>query len=146
MENVNNNSTQAPRAPAQVKANFGLLKFIILSLLTFGIYGIYSFAKVGDILNSVAGRYDGKKTMSYWLLALIVSPLTLGIGGIIWFHKMSERVGGELARRNIDYSFGAGTFWLWDVLGIVILIGPLVYCHKLFTSMNLLISDYNEHG
>lgn len=146
MENVNNTDVQAPKTPAQLKANFGLLKFILLSAVTFGIYGIYSYAKVGDTLNIIAGRHDGKKTMSYWLLALIVSPLTLGIGGIVWFHKMSERAGNELTRRNIGYSFGAGTFWLWNVLGIVIFVGPLVYCYKLFKAMNLLIKDYNERG
>lgn len=146
METSNVKESQSNPSPAPLKANFGLVKFLILSLLTFGLYALYTYARVGETLNTVAGRYDGKKTMSYWLMALIVSPLTLGIGGIVWFHNMSGRVGQELTRRKIAFSFGAGTFWLWDILGIVIVIGPFVYCWKLFKAMNLLIDDYNERG
>ncbi len=65
MDNVNGADVQAPKNPTQLKANFGLLKFILLSALTFGIYSIYSYSKVGDTLNIVVGRYDGKKTMSF---------------------------------------------------------------------------------
>lgn len=135
----------APK-PTPLKANFGLLKLILLTPITFGIYAIVVYARVGNRLNTIAGRYDNRTTMSYWLLVLIVSPLTLGIGSIVWFHRMSGRVGAELSRRRIAYSFGAGSYWLWNVLGILIVIGPFVYCYKLFHAMNLLIENYNENG
>ena len=130
----------------QLKTNRGLLKFILLSLITFGIYGLVFYSKVSTDINQIASRYDGKKTMHFCLLAFIITPITLGIGAIVWGHKISARIGKELARRGIGYEFGAETFWLWEVLGSLIYIGPFVYLHKLCKAMNLLCEDYNVKG
>lgn len=130
----------------QLKTNRGLLKFILLSLITFGIYGIVVMSAVSTDINAIAGRYDGKKTMHYCLVAFLFSWLTLGIVPIVWFHKLSSRIGGELYRRGINYSFGASTFWLWDILGSLIIIGHFVYIHKLLKAMNLLAENYNIYG
>ena len=134
-------------APAiQLKTNKGLLKTILLSLITFGIYPLVVMSAVSNEINIVASRYDGKKSMHFCLLLFIVDPLTLGIGGIVWYHNISARIGAELQRRGINYSFGAGTFWGWNVLGSLIGIGPLVYMHKLFKAVNLMNAHYNING
>lgn len=99
--------------------------------------------KMGEELNITASKYDGKRTMNYCLLSFIVAPLTLGLGWVVWSHKFSARIGNELERRNINYSFGAGSYWLWNVLGILILVGPFVYLHKLVKAVNLINEDYN---
>ena len=146
-----NNGTGAATAAAarpvgQLSTSRGLLKFILLTLITFGIYPIVFYSCISSDINVIASRYDGKKTMHFCLLLFIVSPITLGIGAIVWNHKLSERIGGELMRRSIGYSFGAGSFWGWNVLGSLIIVGPLVYLHKLCKSMNLLAENYNVNG
>ncbi len=130
----------------QLKTKRGLLKFILLSIITFGIYALVFYSKISTDINVIASRYDGKKTMHYCLLIFIVAPITLGIGSIVWIHRISNRIGNELSRRGVGYSFGASTFWLWGVLGSFIAIGPLVYMHKLCKAMNLLCADYNVNG
>lgn len=130
----------------QLKTNRGLLKFILLSIITFGIYGIVVMSQIGEDINTIAGKYDGKKTMHYCLVFFLFSWLTLGIVPLVWIHKLSARIGNELNRRGIGNSFGAGTFWGWCILGSLIVIGPFVYYHKLFKSMNLLSADYNVRG
>lgn len=130
----------------QLKTNRGLFKFIFLSIITFGIYGLVVMSAVSTDINVIAGRYDGKKTMHYCLLAFVFSWLTLGIAPIVWSHKISNRIGNELARRGINYTFNAGTFWLWNVLGSLILVGPFIYIHKMLKSMNLLAENYNVNG
>lgn len=130
----------------QLKTNRGLLKFILLSLITFGIYGLVVLSNISSDINTIASRYDGKKTMHYCLVLFIFSWLTLGIVPIVWYHKLSKRIGGELRRRGINYSFGAGTYWGWDFFGVLILVGPFVYYHKLMKAMNLLATDYNRRG
>ena len=140
MENVVN-------APVgQLKTNKGLLKTILLSLITFGIYPLVVMSAVSNEINIVASRYDGKKTMHYCLLFFIVAPITFGIGGIVWSHRISNRIGNELKRRGVDYSFSAADFWLWNVLGSLIGIGPLVYLHKLFKAVNKMNAHYNVNG
>lgn len=141
------NVYQQPMQPvAQLKANKALWKFILFNLLTFGIYSLVVMSSVSDDINIIASRYDGKRTMHYCLLFFIVAPLTLGIGSIVWYHRISSRIGNELRRRGIPYSFSAGSYWLWCVLGSLILVGPFVYTHKLFKSTNLLCQSFNLNG
>lgn len=130
----------------QLKTNKGLLKTILLSMITFGIYGLVVMSAVSNDINIVASRYDGKKTMHYCLLTFIIAPITLGIGGIVWSHKISNRIGAELKRRNIAYNFSASDYWLWNVLGSLIVVGPFVYLHKMFKAVNQMNAHYNVNG
>ena len=144
---MQNYAYNAPVGPVcQLKTNKGLLKTILLSLITFGIYPLVVMSAVSTDINIVASRYDGRKTMHYCLMFFLVAPLTFGIGGLVWSHNISDRIGNELKRRGIAYSFGAGSFWGWCVLGSLIGIGPLVYMHKLFKATNLLNGHYNMYG
>lgn len=131
---------------AQIHTKRGLLKFILLNIVTLGIYSIVFYSGISSDINIIASRYDGKKTMHFCLLLFLVAPITCGIAAIVWYHKLSARIGSELARRGIDYSFGAGSFWGWNVLGSFIAVGPFVYLHKLSAAMNLLCADYNQKG
>ena len=130
----------------QLATNRSLLKFVLLSVITLGIYGIVVMSKISTDINLIASKHDGKKTMHYCLVLFVFSWLTLGIVPLVWSHRISARIGQELTRRGIDYDFGASTFWLWNVLGSLIVVGPFVYAHKLLKSMNLLCEDYNKKG
>lgn len=138
----------APVAPAlQLKTNRGWFKTLLLSLITFGIYPLVLFSAMSTDINTIASRYDGKKTMHFCLLFFVIAPITFGIGAIVWYHRISRRIGNELLRRGIPYSFGAGSFWGWNVLGVFLFgIGPIVYLHKLCKSMNLLCANFNING
>ena len=128
------------------KTNKRLLKYILLSIITFGIYAVVVMTSVGNDINIVASRHDGKRTMHYCLLCFLISPITLGIASIVWFHKISNRIGNELRRRNISYSFSCSDFWLWNVLGSLIIVGPFIYCYKLFKAANIMCTHYNAKG
>lgn len=138
---------QASAAPvSQRKTNKNLAKFILLTIITGGIYGIVVMTSVSNDINIIASRYDGKKTMHFCLLLFLVGPITAGIGFFVWFHRISARIGVELARRNIPYRFSSSDYWLWGVLGSAIAVGPFIYCHKLFTATNKLCEHYNVNG
>lgn len=130
----------------QLKTNRGLLKYILLSIVTLGIYPLVIMSSVSTDINIIATRYDGKKTMHFCLLFFIFTGLTFGIAPIVWHHRISARIGNELTRRGISYSFGAGSYWGWSVLGSLIVVGPFIYLHKMFHAMNLLAADYNTKG
>ncbi len=133
------------RPMIQLPTNRGLAKMFFLPMLTFGIYGMVIWSRIVSELNIVASRYDGKRTMPYFGMNMLAG-LTLGIYPLVWIHGFCNRIGDELRRRNIPYSFDASTFWLWNVLGSLIVVGPFIYLHKLMKSMNLLNADFNEHG
>ncbi|MBE6597881.1 MAG: DUF4234 domain-containing protein [Ruminococcaceae bacterium] len=130
----------------KLSTNRGLAKYIFLSLITFGIYGLVVMSAVSTDINVIAGRYDGKKTMHFCLVFFIFAGLTLGIVPLVWYHRLSNRIGDELNRRGIAYPFSAGTYWGWSILGSLIVVGPFVYIHKLLKAMNLLAADYNVKG
>ena len=135
------------QAPAlKLKTNKGLLKTILLSLITLGIYELVVMSAISNEINIVASKYDGKKTMHFCLLFFLVAPITLGIGAIVWIHRISNRIGNEIKRRGISYNFSSADFWLWGVLGSFIIVGPFVYMHKLFKAVNLMNADYNVNG
>ena len=130
----------------QIKTNRSLGMFILLTLVTFGIYSIYFYSKVGTDLNKIASRYDGKKTMHFCLIFFLLTPITFGIAALVWSHKMSDRVGSELRRRGFEKTIGSDTFWLWSFLGALIIVGPFIYVYKLCGAMNTLAEDYNARG
>ena len=140
------NVNQVSRPVAQLKTNRGLLKLILLSIITFGIYPIVYYSSISSDVNIICSRYDGKKTMHYCLLVFIFSWLTFGIAPIVWMHRICNRIGNEAKRRGIDYSFSAADYWLWGVIGSIIVVGPFIFLHKFFKASNLIAADYNEKG
>jgi len=134
-------------APAQkIKENRGVGKFIFLSIITAGIYGLVCMCNVSTDINTIASRYDGKKTPNFILMVLIFLPITLGIAEFTWHHRFCNRIGDELRRRGLDYSFSARDFWLWYVLGSLIVVGPIIFGARMFKAMNALAADYNKVG
>lgn len=161
----------------QLPTKRGLGKMILFSILTLGIYPMVIWSRLVGEVNMVASRYDGERSMSFFGM-LMLSPITLGIHSLVWMHKLCRRIGTELQRRNVNSTFGARDFWLWNVLmgflasvltgvgaglaatgfnvqivlwilicvGILALIGPFVFLHKLMKAMNQLNGNYNVNG
>ncbi len=131
---------------ARLSTDRSLLKFVLLNIITLGIYGIVILSNISNDINTIAQRYDNKHTMHYCLIAFIFSWLTLGIASLVWYHRISERIGNEQIRRGIPRKISAETFWIWSVLGSLIIVGPFIYMHKFLHSMNDLCEDYNMRG
>ena len=130
----------------ELSTDRGMVTFILLSIITCGIYPLVVMSRISEEINLLASPYDGRRTMHYCLLTFVVAPITLGIAGFVWYHNISERIGNELKRRGIDYNFGASDYWLWNILGSWIVVGPFVYLHKMLTAMNLLNAHYTAYG
>lgn len=138
-------TTNATTPVIQFAASRKLWKMILYGILTLGIYNLVILSKLVTELNVVACRYDGKRTMPFVCMSIVAS-ITFGIYGLVWNHKFSARICDELHRRGYEYKFGSSSFWIWGVLGALILVGPLVYMHKLLTAMNMINQDFNVNG
>lgn len=130
----------------QFRTNRKMWKFFLFSLLTLGIYGIVVMSHISTEINHIATKYDHRHTIHFCLSHFLFSWLTLFIYPLIWYSNLCSRIGDELFRRNINYSFGPGYYWGWAVFGFFILVGPFIFGHKLFKAMNLLCMDYNTKG
>ena len=129
----------------QLPAQRGLGKMFFLGILTFGIYPIVIWSRIVAELNIVASRYDGKRTMSYFGMVML-SPITLGIYPLVWMHNFCHRIRDESVRRNTGADFGPSDFWLWGMLGSLIIVGPFIFIHKLMKAMNMMNTNYNVYG
>lgn len=130
----------------KLKTNRSMILFYLFSILTLGIYGIYFFTKIGLDLNRVATPRDGRKTMHFCLVVFLFSWLTFGIVPLVWFTRMSGRAGNEARARGVNTSFGGASFWLWQILGSLIIVGPFVFIYKLSKTMNQIGENYNAQG
>ena len=129
-----------------LQTNRSLTKYILLGLITLGIYDIVVITKISNDINTIASKYDGRHTMNFCLVFFLFSWLTFGIVPLVWYHRLSSRIGKEQTRRNLPVTMTAGTFWGWYFLGSLIIVGPFVYAYKLLHSMNALSEDYNKVG
>lgn len=125
--------------------NRGLGKMILWGILTIGAYPMYIYTVISQEINRI-GREDGKKTMNYLWVAWLLTWVTCLIYSFVWTHGYCNRVRDALAARGIDYRFSARDFWLWSVLGILIIVGPLVFVYKLMKASNLLATSYNSQA
>jgi len=139
------NHPNASTPAGQLKTNRGLGKVIGLSIITFGIYALIFYNSLSNDINTIASRYDNKRTMN-GILMLFLSPFTLGILALVWNHKLCERIGNELGRRGINLDISTKTFWLWGFVGTMFIVGPFIYLHKLCDAMNKLSEHYNTNG
>ena len=127
----------------ELPTNRGFVKWLLLSIVTLGIYDLILMYHISEEINLVAAK-DGKKTMNYLLLFFLIGPITFGIGALVWEHRLCARIGDALSRAKLNYKFGAGTFWGWGVFGSLIIVGPFIFTHKLLISMNKLNAAYNK--
>lgn len=90
---------------------------IVLSIITFGIYGIYYIYKTHDEMQRHSGQGMGG------VVALLLSVFGLGI---VLDFTMPDEIGKMYERRGMTAPVNALT-GLWAALGWIILVGPLIW-------------------
>lgn len=116
----------APAAPAyKLPVSRSLAKMFFLGIITCMLYPLVIMSRLSMEINMVASRHDGKRTM-HFLWMPVIGVLTLGVYFFVWIHQLCGRIGNELHRRQISYKFGAGSFWLWNLLWGIL--GAIVTC------------------
>ena len=126
----------------KVNQNRSLLAYILLTIVTCGIYQLYfihSFAK--DVNIMCAG--DGKKTtglLGFFLLSLV----TCGIYSLVWWYLVSERIGDAQARIGQPKDIDGTKFLLFGIVGSFVcgLLSLYAY-YLLFKGSNAVAKAHN---
>lgn len=114
--------------------------YIVLSVLTLGIYHIVFWTKISKDVNALC-EGDGSKTMKYiycWLLNLV----TFGISGFVWKYKLAKRLQNNAARYDLKFSESGA---LVVVLAIVFALFPVAQA-VLVKNFNAMAVAYNEYN
>lgn len=119
-----------------------LIKYILLSIITFGFYGIYFLHAYARDMNIVCSG-DGRRTAGA-LKVILLTAVTCGIYAFIWYYKVGERINENCVRRGISSPCTGGSLLCWFIFGSLIYIGPFVMMHKMIKGLNLLCAAYNR--
>lgn len=136
--------SQSPQVPRErLNANFGLLKWIIFSAFTFGIYSMYTTYRIAHDVN-IACEKDGKHTAGL-LMYILLTFVTFGIYSFVWRFKVCNRIEKKLERCGLaSPTSGIGDF-LWNTFGLMLFgLGALIAQYKLFKGINMVDDAYNS--
>lgn len=116
-----------------------IVGFILLSIITFGIYPLVSMSIMTGEINSVC-EGDGKEQMPY-ILASLLGLVTLGIYPLYWMYTVISRLSDNEYRYKgcVKISHSATSFLIWYLLGAFIVVGPLV-------ALCLFLDDVNQYS
>lgn len=107
-----------------------IAKAIILSIVTFGIYGIYWFIKMTNEVADITGDHNNASGG----MALFLTIITCGIYEIFWAYKMGEKLDRH---EGVDSSRAI----LYLIL-VVIGLGIVTYC-LIQDSINRIVGKEN---
>ena len=120
----------------------GLVGLILLSAITFGIYGLYWIHKLAKDVNLLCAG-DGKKTGGL-LKLFFLSLITFGIYGMVWYYMLGDRLQENAPKYNLSFNESGGTLLLWIILGSFIIVGPFIAYHIIIKNVNALADEYNK--
>lgn len=126
-----------------ITTNRGLVKYILLSLLTFGIYGLWFVHGVAKDANIICYG-DGKKTAGL-IKVILLSIITCGVYSYFWHYNIGNRLAENAIRYGLEFSENGTTILIWMIVGMITFgIGNFVVISILSKNMNLLAIEHNE--
>lgn len=121
----------------------GLLSYIILSLITCGIYSYYFIYKLAKDVN-VACDGDGESTQGL-VAFIILSTVTCGIYAWIWYYNLGNRLAANAPRYNLTFQENGTTIIMWLLFGSLLCgIGPFIAMNILIKNSNRICAAYNR--
>lgn len=118
-------------------------KYLLLSIITCGIYGIYFLYGYVKDLNKVC-EGDGKESKNY-IVVLLLSMITCGIYGFYWWYVQGERLYHIAPKYNVKVREKGSSILVWELLGCTVMpgIGMFAATFIMFDNMNAIAKVYN---
>ena len=101
-----------------VKTDRSLLIFILLNIVTCGIYGLFFIHSLAKDVNIVCYG-DGKKTQGL-LVLILLSIVTCGIYTFIWYYSLGNRLAVNAPRYGLTFPENGTTVLLWMLFGALL--------------------------
>ena len=121
----------------------GIVSLILLSIITFGIYGLYWIYSLAKDVNVICAG-DGKKT-SGLIKYLLLGIITFGIYDLVWIYMLGDRLQDNGPKYNLTIKESGGTILLWYILGSFIIVGPFIALYIIIKNTNALADEYNRN-
>lgn len=127
----------------RLKDDRGLLSYILLSLITCGIYSYYFIYKMAADVN-IACEGDGEETAGLAAFILL-SMITCGIYAWFWYYKLGNRLANNAGRYGLSFQENGTTVLVWLIFGSLLCgIGPFIAMYILIKNTNQICNAYNR--
>lgn len=141
----NSGTNYSGQVVTPLKTDRGLLGYILLSIITCGIYNYYFIYTVArDVNTACAG--DGKTTgglLKYILLSLI----TCGIYSWWWEYSLGNRLAENAPRYGMSFTENGTTILMWILFGMLLCgIGPFIAMNIIIKNTNSICMAYNRYN
>ncbi len=129
-----------PRGPVQTDRS--LAAYILLSLVTCGIYGLYFFYTLARDVNTMCDG-DGESTPGLAAFILL-SLVTCGFYAYYWYYKIGNRLQANAPRYGLAFQESGTTVLMWCIVGYLTCgIGNWVAMYFIIKNTNALGAAYN---
>ena len=136
----NGNAANIVRTP--VKTDYNLVMYILLSIVTCGIYAYYIIYKMAQDVNQMCAE-DGDSVGGLGMYILL-SIVTCGFYSFYWLYKIQNRLQANGPRYGVPIQENGTTVLVWLILGSLLCgIGSFVAFHIVFKSCNAVGAAYN---
>ncbi|WP_026523117.1 DUF4234 domain-containing protein [Butyrivibrio sp. VCB2001] len=140
------NTYSAPYGFMPLRTDRSLLVYILLTIVTCGIYSwVFIYQLIQDV--NIACDGDGEETMNFWLFFLL-SLVTCGIFAYVWYYQLGNRLQNNCARYGQPTTEGGTAVLLWMLLGVLLCgIGVFIGWNIIINNTNTVCRGYNRaHG
>ncbi len=128
-----------------VKEDRSIVMYILLSLVTCGIYSYWFLYTMAQDANVVCAG-DGKSTPGL-VQFILLSFVTCGIYGWFWYYSLANRLAENAPRYGMTFTENGTTVLMWLIVGALLCgIGPFIAMNILITNMNRLAHAYNVYA
>ena len=126
----------------RIQENRSLITYILLNIITCGIYGFYFLYSIARDVNIICDG-DGSKTGGL-VQFILLSYITCGIYAIYWYYAIANRMAENAPRYGLNFQENGTTVLLWYIIGSFVCgIGPYVAMYIIIKNMNALAHAYN---
>ena len=143
--NGNANGSVYGSPKERLKDDRGIASYIILSIITCGIYGYYFIYKMAHDVN-LACDGDGESTTGLGMF-IVLSFITCGFYAYYWYYKLGNRLADNAPRYGLSFREDGTTVLLWCLFGLLVCgIGPFIGMYILIKNSNLICGAYNRQN
>ena len=129
----------------RLKTDRSLLTYILLSIVTCGIYGYYFIYSIASDVN-YACEGDGRKTGGLVKFVLL-SFITCSIYSWIWYYSLGNRLADNAPRYGLHFQENGTTVLLWLIFGSLLCgIGTFIATYILIKNTNAICMEYNRQN
>lgn len=140
------NTGNADEGVHRLKTDRRLVIWILLTIITFGIYGIFFMHKMARDINEACK--DDNETIPGFALYILLVLVTLGIYDLFFMYKLGNRMFSSAPKYGLSFTENGTTVLMWRIFGILLFgIGPFIAMNILIKNSNRICAEYNRiHG